>query len=703
VRGRGRSVALGVPSMGGGPALTIGIAAALAAVAFGADGGLRIAETTWTEIALTLLGGALAAAALVFSPANARGWGLGTLAAFAGLAAFTALSVVWAIQPAGAWLEASRTFAYLAAFAGAIAMVRLVPHRWEALLGGVAVAALAVCAYALLTKVFPASLNADETYARLREPFGYWNAVALMAALGVPPLLWLGARRESSRRLAALAYPGLGLLIVTMLLSYSRGALLALALGLVFWFAVVPLRLRGLAVLVPTAVVAAPVVAFAFGSDGLSEDRVSLALRTSDGHTFGILLVVMVAVLVGVGLGVNALAIRRPPSAQTRRRVGIAAIVVAALIPVAAVVGIAASSSGLGGTWRDLTDPNASLPKNDAGRLTAAASARARYYDEAFHVFGDHKLIGSGADGYATGRERYAQLNANVRHAHGYVPQTLADLGLAGLAVSLLLFGAWLWAAIRATALRPRDRGSPFTPERVGLLTLFAVVIVFGVHSFIDWTWFVPGTAVTALLCAGWLAGRGTLDTGPVDAPTEAFDAPIESASPRRRVRALAGAAWARLRAVRPERSVAALGVLAFAAVAAFAIWQPLRSVQAGNDALLELSQGRSDTARSTALTARKRNPLSVEPLFDLAVIEDSAGNRPAARRALERAVALQPANPETWRRLGNFRLNALGDPQGARNALRAALYLDPNSIQATSDYILAGRAIVGQQAPTAP
>ena len=87
-----------------------------------------------------------------------------------------------------------------------------------------------------------------------------------------------------------------------------------------------------------------------------------------------------------------------------------------------------------------------------------------------------------------------------------------------------------------------------------------------------------------------------------------------------------------------------------------------------------------------------------MDPLFDLAVIQDASGRRAAAQKALERAVVLQPANPETWRRLGNFRLNALQDPEGARGALRAALYLDPNSVQATSDYLLAGRAIVARE-----
>ena len=62
--------------------------------------------------------------------------------------------------------------------------------------------------WALLTKVFPASLAPDETYARLREPFAYWNSVGLMAALGVPPMLWLAARRSGHAAVNALAWPG---------------------------------------------------------------------------------------------------------------------------------------------------------------------------------------------------------------------------------------------------------------------------------------------------------------------------------------------------------------------------------------------------------------------------------------------------------------------------------------------------------------
>ena len=155
------------------------------------------------------------------------------LLGFAALAVFTALSIVWSLSPADSWLEANRTFAYLAVLAGALALVRLAPQRWAAVLHGVALGCVLVCVWALTTKVFPGALAADETYARLREPFGYWNSVGLMAALGVPPLLWLAARRSGpARRANALAWPALGLLFTCLMLSYSRGALLALLIGL---------------------------------------------------------------------------------------------------------------------------------------------------------------------------------------------------------------------------------------------------------------------------------------------------------------------------------------------------------------------------------------------------------------------------------------------------------------------------------------
>src|SRR5262249_26271222 len=118
---------------------------------------------------------------------------------------------------------------------------------------------------------------------------------------------------------------------------------------------------------------------------------------------------------------------------------------------------------------------------------------------------------GTGAGAYGTLRERFRQDQRTVRHAHGYVVQTLADLGWIGLALSLLATFVWLITVARVVGVRRADRGLRWDAERAGLATLAVIAIVFGLHSTIDWTWFVPGNVVPALLCAGWVAARPPL------------------------------------------------------------------------------------------------------------------------------------------------------------------------------------------------
>jgi len=199
------------------------------------------------------------------------------------------------------------------------------------------------------------------------------------------------------------------------------------------------------------------------------------------------------------------------------------------------------------------------------------------------------------------------------------------------------------------------------------------------VHSLLDFTWFIPGTAVAALVCAAWVASRGPLVGVPVGRP---------AAAPEAKHSRLAAAIGAE-----PARVGAAIGVAALALVAAFAIWQPQRAVHAGDSALAELAAGRIPAARASALTARDRNPLAVEPLFDLAAVEQRAGARAEALRWLERAVALQPANPEPWRQLAAYRLTA-GQARPALDAARAALALDPWSTLAQAQFLTARRLL---------
>jgi tetratricopeptide (TPR) repeat protein len=675
--------------------LGAGLALVLSAIGLRGGGGVSLGPTTAVEVLLQLAGGVLAAGAVLLHDGR-RVHGGPALVAFGLLAALTAVSVTWAVEPSDAWLEASRALAYLAVFAAGVVLAREAGALWTSLLGAVLTASVVVSGFAVLTKVLPGVFAPDEVYARLREPYDYWNAVGLSAALGVPIALWLGARRHGHAALNAAAYPILALQLVTILLAYSRGALLAAVIGAGLWFALVPLRLRGAAVLGTATLGTVPLMAYAFAQSALTEDRVPLDLRESAGLELGLALVFMLLVLLAAGLGIGFLTARRAPREGARRTAGTGLLVVLALVPVAFVGQLALSDRGLGGSlsdgWEKLTDPDATTPANEPGRLTSVGSVRAAYWDQGFKIWGDHRLEGVGAGGYPTARRRYREDELVVRHAHGYLVQTVADLGWLGLVANALLLAAFLAAALRALALRPvariralvaRDarRGppaEPWTTERIGLATAFSVVVVFGFHSFVDWTWFTPGTAVPALLCAGWLAGRG-----PARLPAAA---PVDL---RPRLRS----------GIRsPLRAAAAGGTLLVALSLAWATMQPYRAVQAGDEAIDALDGGRTqvDRARELAQTARDRNPLSVQPLFELSVIEVVAGRRDAARKAIEDAVALQPGNPETWVRAAEFALRQDGRPQRAIDLLGPALFLDPRSDQAAALYLEAARKAGG-------
>ena len=643
--------------------VALALAGLLVALAFVTRGGSVLARMTTAEIGLTLLGASAVAAAIVVRRPRERAWGGVTLALFAALAVWTALSIAWSVQPSASWLASDLTLAYLAAFAGAIALAHAAPARWSGVLGGVVLAAVVLCGWSLLVKSFP-SISSVNPYARLRAPFDYWNAVGLMAAIGIPGCLWLGARRDGHAALSALAVPALGLLLVALLLSYGRGPLLAAFVAVVCWFIAVPLRLRAVAVLLTAGAGAAVVCAWAFANDSLTQDGTPLGVRADAGHSLGLLLLALVIVLLLAGLALSFAMSRSALSPQGRRSLGTAVLIAVALIPVAGVGALAASDRGLTGSishgWHQLTDPNAQQPANDPGRLASVGGVRARYWDNGFSIWRKAPWLGVGADGYATARKPIQPDRLRVRHAHGYVPQTLADLGLIGMGISVALLIAWLLAAWRST--RP-DR--PMTPERIGLTTLAATAIAFGVHSAVDWTWFVPGTAVTGLLCAAWVAGRG-----PAEQPLPA------AALPRGAV------AWS---AARARMAFAALALIAGFA-GAWTIWQPQRSVSAGDAALEALLDGHVADARAHAEDAVSIDPLSIDALFTLAAVERAARDPQAARATLQDAVALQPANSESWLRLGQFELDQ-GNVRRALRLLGAAIYLDPRGPEAQGAY----------------
>src|SRR3954469_20291291 len=482
------------------------LGAALAGVAFGAAGGFQLDRLTWTEIAVVLASGLLIAIALLRAR-EGRVHGGFTLAAFVGLVAVGGISIAWSIAPGDSWLEANLTISYVLVFAAGAAIARLAPDGWAIVLRAILLAVAAVILYALATRVWP-SLDANDIFARLGAPYSYWNALGATAALAVPPALWLGARRSGHAPVNALAYPLLSLLWVAIFLSYSRAAVIVAAVGALVWIACVPLRLRSITLLGMSLAAAAPVVVWALQKDAFTKNGQPLSVREAVATQFGLFLLATIILALGVGLAIGFGIARRPPHAAARLRVGVVAGIVACAVPIALFAVLVNSDRGVTGTikagYESLTSTSHKT-SGGPGRLLSASSSRGLYWHQSRKVFQSHYWKGTGAGTFGVSRLRFRERSDQSvsQHAHGYLQQTGADLGTGGLVVSLLLLVCWLFAAFRTAG-----RGA-WTPERVGLMALALSAVVYGLHSAVDWIWFVPGPTVMALVAAGLVAGRG--------------------------------------------------------------------------------------------------------------------------------------------------------------------------------------------------
>ncbi len=204
-------------------ALPLIIGAALAGIAFGAEGGTELTRTTVAEIAMVAVSAAVVAAAFLWGRAGAIE-GVTTLLLFALFALLTAVSVLWSIAPELTYIEAGRMFSYLAVFAAAVAGARLLPRAAPQLLAGLLIGAVVPVGFALASRVWPGALAENEISNRLGQPFDYWNAVGCVAAMATPIALWLGSRRGGSPTARVLAYPAMGACILAILLTQSRGS-----------------------------------------------------------------------------------------------------------------------------------------------------------------------------------------------------------------------------------------------------------------------------------------------------------------------------------------------------------------------------------------------------------------------------------------------------------------------------------------------
>ncbi len=606
----------------------------LGAVVFG--GGSGEASVAWLgSLAVALAAAAAAGGALGLLRFPALD-GAGGTAAAAGLAlvAWGGVTIAWSIAGDRSWDALDKGLVYAAFGVVGLALAGRGRHglRDVALvLAGVLGIALA---WALAGKAIPSLFPDGDRATRLRNPVGYWNGLALLADAAIVLGAWLAAsvRGRIARPAGALL---VYLAVVALLLTQSRAGVLAglAVVGLWLWLA--PERLRGAVLLLLAASAALLLSGWAFTRPALVEDGVLRADRVSDGRVFGLLLVV------GAGVAV-ALATAVPVErlVETRRRELTRGIVGAgAVLLVAGAIGLVAAV-GNPFTWagEQIGGSGGKEVANDPGRFGSLnTNNRVAWWGEAWDVFRAHPLGGSGAHTFALARTPFREDAGYVNEPHSVPLQLLADTGIVGLALGVAL-AAGLGAGIVLALRRLRD------DDRSAAVALVGLPAAYGLHALVDYDLDFLALTGPMLLVAWVLVGSG-------------------------RPSARVPAGWP-----------AVAGAAAAALAIVVSLVTPELAARRVDAAYAALDAGSPSRAVERARSARDLNPLSPEPLWALADVEQAKGDDRASVAYLLRATELQPENPETWYRLGIAYQLGLGDECRAYGALNHAYTLDPKS-----------------------
>jgi len=563
-------------------------------------GGFFPAVTGWVVIALC----ATLVLHITLSERPFAGWSR-TLTVATGalalLAAWTLLSGAWSDAQARALPEFDRALAYLLVVVLAGAGARRAGDlpalvRWTGFAIGV------VCVAAVLSRVVPEAVPTDPGFDadRLAFPLTYWNALGAFSAIGLVVLLCVScsAAQPPWARIAAAGL--LPVVAATLLLTFSRGGLAAAAIGLLLFAAIG--RRRGLVVALPAAALpTSALIAIVLGSERLTSEH--FATAAAAGERRRVLVALVAAALAAAMLrAVGLVADRRLAAARPRggRRAAVAAVLVA----VAAVAGLAVAvdlPARIEDQRRAFVEGDVVPVTSDpSDRLTQAGNnGRLAQWRVALDTFEAEPLRGTGAGTYRLAWERDRPPgSAPAVDGHSLYLETLAELGVPGLAALAVALGALLFALARGL------RG----PDRDAHAALLAAALALLAHAAIDWDWEMPVLWIW-LLAAGGLAAAGAARPG-------------------------AGRPLPRM-----ARVVAGLAVL----LATLTPWSVIRSESALGSAVSAFKSGDCGAAASAALDSLGALDVRAEPLEILGYCDIRARRPGLAVDAMRAALARDP------------------------------------------------------------
>ena len=621
--------------------LLLGAAGALAGVSALFSAGSSGGRLTWIGLAAICLAAAAGAAALFGLPRPALSReALVALGSLLALVAWSGISVVWSIEPDRSWAYLNRGLVYFALLAFGLWLGPWL-REWAFLLAGVLALPLG---WALLGKAIPA-LGASGRIGRLSSPIGYWNALSLLFAMALPLALWLAARREHPHWLRSAGVVYLYALIVGLLMTYSRGGVLAAGVSAALWIALGSPRIESAAALLLGGGAGLGVAAWAFTRPGLSSDNQPDSVRVHDGAWFAVVFV-LGAIAVAALAYLGSLSEERRPLTDARRR-AVERLALGVLVAVVAVGVVALVMEAKPEGWfRDFTaqPTNAALQGGPEHLVNASSSSRWLWWKEAWRAWEKQPWRGTGAGTFELTHRLLRTNTIVVTEPHNVPLQFLTETGLVGFVLVLLGVGAAAVGVVKR--LRPaRD------PAVVALAVLCVAYVL---HTLVDFDWDFVAVSAPFLLTLGALLG------GP---------------------------------AVRDEpRVVWSPLPVAVAAALALSLLTPWFAQRDTDSAQAAIFDGRPLVALRDARNARSLNPLALDPLLAEAAALEQLGDVQGARSVYIDAVELQPLNWRGWFELGRFEEGQQDWPR-ALPALRRAVDLDPQNPLAQAELAAAEKA----------
>jgi len=447
--------------------------------------------------------------------------GVVAFSALLGLTAFTALSIIWADDAGKAYIEGVQMAAMTGVFVAALLFVKRGEGR--AWLAGMSVGLGVIVFLALVSRFFPELGDDRELTAqlgsivggRLSWPLGYWNAVGTVAAFFAVLTVWFSASARSrvARSVATATVPGTALVLY---LCSSRGALAALAAGLILLIGVGPRRLPMIASLTLGLVGAVVPVILATGFHDLVHAQAS-----QDADAQGVTLMVVTVLATLATFAVRYLGDRPIDRTQVSRKISIAGLVAVVIVALVGVIALDPVEK-----FDSFTAPPTSVPSLDGKQtyatehlLGSGGNGRWQLWKSALSAFESEPLTGIGAGGFSNWFKLDGDIWMKTIDAHSTPLQILGELGAIGFLLLALFSLTVVVIGVSRLRIEPSaqrlsflsSRAEPDTadrPDAKDLSVVLAVLLTGLVSLSIDWTGEFPVVFIPLLICAALISGQ---------------------------------------------------------------------------------------------------------------------------------------------------------------------------------------------------